>query len=186
MKLVFMLEERSMKELLDGILPAILPDGVSFQTIPHEGKSDLEKSLPIKLRAWNEPNVAFVVVHDQDSNNCIALKRHLTELCSGFGRRVLIRIPCHELESWYWGDLKAVSEAYGKDLTGLGQKKSYREPDRIENPKRELKRFIPEMGQIDGARRIAKHMSISANTSYSFRVFIDGILRLCDEEKRHG
>ena len=71
MKLVFLLEERSMKVLLDIILPKILPEGVSFQTIPHEGKSELEKSIPIKLRAWNEPNVAFVIVHDQDSNNCI-------------------------------------------------------------------------------------------------------------------
>ena len=47
MNLVFFLEERSMKELLDGILPRILPEGVAFQTIPHQGKSDLAKSLPI-------------------------------------------------------------------------------------------------------------------------------------------
>ena len=52
MKLIFFLEESSMKELLDGILPRILPNGITFKTIPHEGKSDLEHSLPIKLRAW--------------------------------------------------------------------------------------------------------------------------------------
>ena len=40
MKLVFLLEEQSMKYLLDGILPKILPECVNFQTIPHEGKSD--------------------------------------------------------------------------------------------------------------------------------------------------
>ena len=38
MKLIFFLEERSMKELLDGILPRILPNGITFKTIPHEGK----------------------------------------------------------------------------------------------------------------------------------------------------
>lgn len=39
MKLVFLVEERSMKTLLEGILPRILPEGVYFQVIPHEGKS---------------------------------------------------------------------------------------------------------------------------------------------------
>ncbi len=181
MKLVFFLEERSMKEFLDGILPRILPSGVSFRTIPHQGKSDLEKSLPIKLKAWNEPDTAFVVVHDQDSNDCIQLKRKLMDLCGGYGKRVLIRISCHELESWYWGDLAAISKAYGKDVTALGKKSKYRIPDQIIKPKQELKRYVPDMGQIDGARRIAPHMDIAANTSHSFQVFMKGVLALCGE-----
>ena len=175
MKLVFLLEERSMKELLDGILPRILPEPVTFLTIPHEGKTDLERSLPIKLKAWNEPNVAFVVVHDQDSNDCKQLKEKLARLCGGYGRRVLVRIPCHELEAWYWGDLAAVSAAFGKDLTKLQNRRQYREPDRIENPKQELKRYLPGLYQIDGARRIAPHMRIQNNTSHSFRVFVQGV-----------
>ena len=48
MKLVFLLEEESMKHFLDGILPKILPPDVGFITVPHEGKSDLQKSVPIK------------------------------------------------------------------------------------------------------------------------------------------
>ena len=181
MKLVFMLEERSMKELLDSILPRILPDYVQYLTISHDGKSDLEKSLPIKLNAWREPNVMFVVVHDQDSNDCKQLKQKLISLCEGHEKSVLIRIPCHELESWYWGDLKAVSIAYGRDLTKLQRRRQYREPDKIESPKRELKRYIPEMGQIEGARRIGPLMDINNNTSYSFRVFVRGVQRLCQE-----
>lgn len=181
MKLVFFLEERSMKELLDGILPRILPEGILFQTIPHQGKSDLEKSLPIKLKGWNEPDTKFVVVHDQDSNNCIELKQKLKKLCAGYGKEVLIRIPCHELEAWYWGDLPAVSKALGKDISALSKKRKYHIPDQIENPKRELKRYLPDMGQIDSARRIAPHMNIMENTSHSFRVFTQGVLKLCDE-----
>ena len=181
MKLVFLLEERSMKVLLDIILPKILPEGVSFQTIPHEGKSELEKSIPIKLRAWNEPNVAFVIVHDQDSNNCIELKKKLVSLCSNSNRKFLVRIPCHELEAWYWGDLEAVSKAYDKDFTSLKNKKKYRNPDQIENPKQELKKLIPQMGQIEGAQRIAPHMNVANNTSYSFNVFVQGVQRLCKE-----
>ena len=41
-KIVFMLEEPSMKELLDKLLPKVLPRGVDFVTIPHEGKQDKE------------------------------------------------------------------------------------------------------------------------------------------------
>lgn len=179
MRLIFMLEELSMKELLDGILPRILPESVSFQTIPHGGKRELELSLPKKLRAWNEPDVAFVVVHDQDSNDCVELKRKLQNICVMQGRQALIRIACRELEAWYWGDLAAVSEAYGVDLKPLSEKSKYRDPDSIDHPKKELKRYIPQMGQIEGARRIAPHMNLEGNTSHSFQVFVQGVKRLC-------
>ena len=96
MKLVFLLEEKSMKCFLDGILPKILPEDVTFQTIPHSGKSDLQKSIRIKLSAWNEPDVKFVIVQDQDSNNCRELKMQLLQICNGTKRDVLIRIACHE------------------------------------------------------------------------------------------
>ena len=67
MKLVFLLEEPSMKYLLDELLPKILPEGVEFQTISHTGKRALERSIPRKLRGWNEPgDVRFVILHDQE------------------------------------------------------------------------------------------------------------------------
>ena len=46
MNIVFLLEEKSMKALLDIVLPKILPPYVDFYTVPHEGKSDLQKSIP--------------------------------------------------------------------------------------------------------------------------------------------
>ena len=49
MNLVFLVEERSMKELLNGILPKILPKAISFQIIPHDGKSDLQRSISKKM-----------------------------------------------------------------------------------------------------------------------------------------
>lgn len=45
MKIIFLLEERSTKELLDILLPRVLPPEVNFRTIPHEGKGDLQKSM---------------------------------------------------------------------------------------------------------------------------------------------
>ncbi|MBO4794430.1 MAG: DUF4276 family protein [Deltaproteobacteria bacterium] len=178
MKLVFLLEERSMKELLDSILPRIIPEAVPFQTIPHQGKHDLMKSIPIKLRAWNEPDVVFVIVHDQDANDCIALKKELSGICGKTGKQFLIRIPCQELEAWYWGDLPAVSAAFGKDIAPLSKKRKFREPDAIKDPKEELKKLLPGMGQIEAARKIGPHMTMESNTSHSFQVFIRGIQKL--------
>ena len=57
-RVVFLLEEYSMKALLDGLLPRLFPD-LLFQCVPHDGKGDLEKSIPRKLRAWREPGVRF-------------------------------------------------------------------------------------------------------------------------------
>lgn len=81
MKLIFLLEEKSMQTLLDIILPSILPPGIEIKTIPHSGKSDLQSSIPRKLKAWNEPDVKFVIVQDQDSADCIKLKKELVNLC---------------------------------------------------------------------------------------------------------
>ena len=180
MKIVLLLEESSMKELLDIILPRIIPEDVSFLTIPHEGKSDLQKSIPNKLRGWNEPDVKFVIVHDQDSNDCLELKNELRNLCNSAGKEALIRISCHELESWYFGDLQAVSKAFNIDLTKYAKKSKFRVPDSIENPKSELKKMLPNYGQREGARKIAKYMDISSNTSHSFNVFVSGIKALCE------
>ena len=59
-RVVFLVEEYSMTELLDGLLPRLFPELV-FQCVPHHGKGDLEKSITRKLRGWREPGVRFVV-----------------------------------------------------------------------------------------------------------------------------
>lgn len=181
MTLVFLLEEKSMKLFLDVLLPKILPQDVAFLTIPHEGKSDLKKSLPIKLKAWNIPDSKFIVVQDQDSNDCRKLKQELLDLCAESDREVLVRIVCHELEAWYWGDLKAVELAYGKDLSKIGRKRTFRIPDDIISPKRELQKILPEHQQMNGARRIAEYIDIDRNTSVSFHMFVDGVRRMVEE-----
>lgn len=170
-----------MKEVLDILLPQILPDHVYFKTIPHSGKSDLQESTPRKLKAWRQPDVKFVIVQDQDSGDCMKIKSFLKSLAESSGREVLVRIACRELEAWYFGDLKAVSLAYGRDVCALAAKGKFREPDQIVNPKEELRKLFPEHQQLDGARRIAVHMDIEKNTSPSFQCFVSGVLRLCKE-----
>lgn len=67
-----------MKYFLEGLLPRILPEGVDFQLIPHQGKRDLQKTIPKKLRGWNEPgDVRFVILHDQDNKDS-----PFSELCT--------------------------------------------------------------------------------------------------------
>jgi hypothetical protein len=73
-RIVFLLEERSMKILLDILLPRLFP-GLSFICLAHEGKHDLEKSIIRKLKAWKEPGVRFVIVRDNDGTDCHALLR---------------------------------------------------------------------------------------------------------------
>lgn len=178
MTIVFLVEEQSMKVFLDIILPRVLPSGVDFITVPHEGKSDLRKSVPIKLSSWNVPDTKFMIIQDQDSNDCHALKEDLLSLADKHDKEVVVRIACHELEAWYFGDLQAVSKAYGKDLSGLAIKRKYRNPDSIISPKHELKGFIPELEQISGAKKIAPFIDVSHNTSTSFNAFLAGIKKL--------
>ena len=175
-RMVFLLEERSMKTLLEGMLPRFFPE-LNFICIPHEGKQDLEKSIPRKLRAWHEPGVRFVVVRDNDGGDCHRLKERLVTLCSEAGRPdVLVRIACQELEAWYLGEPAAIAEAFGENkMRGKGKKSRYRDPDAIRQPSREILRLVPAFQKISGARRMASYLSRNGNVSKSFQVMMDGV-----------
>ena len=99
-ELVFLLEEPSIIEVLRVLVPGLVPDHVICRFVPHEGKSDLERSIPRKLRAWRTPGVRFVVVRDKDQGDCHVVKDKLLELCRKAGRPdTLVRIVCHHLEA---------------------------------------------------------------------------------------
>lgn len=116
--IVFFLEEPSAREMLAGILPRILPDDMQIRYIVFQGKQDLEKKLQAKLRGWMLPDSIFVVMRDQDSGDCKAIKNKLVGLCREAGKDgVLVRVACRELESFYLGDLVAVEKGLG--LKGL-------------------------------------------------------------------
>ena len=140
----------------------------------------MQKSIPIKLRNWQEPNVKFVIVQDKDFNDCYELKNELKEIAKKCNREdALIRIVCSELESWFLGDLPAVEMAFGIDLSKKKNKAIYRNPDNIQNAKQELKNLIPMYQPISGSQRIADNMDINNNKSKSFNVFVNGVKRIC-------
>lgn len=178
MKIVFLLEEPSMKEVLNILLPKILPDNVFFQIVPHQGKSDLRKSIPNKLRNWNEPDVKFVVLQDQDLNDCRVLKQDLKTLCDENKTGVQVCIACKELEAWYLGDLSAVERAYDINLSKARTK--FKIPDAVDSPKERLYELLRGKGhsQISGARRIATYMNVSENLSESFNFFVSKVQKM--------
>lgn len=182
-QLVFFLEEPSAREMLKGLLPRLLPNTYEMVYLVFEGKQDLEKRLPRKLRAWQRADARFIVLQDKDSTDCVELKQRLAQLCTQAGREdALVRIACHELESWYLGDLTAVATAIGP--AGLARQqgsRKFRDPDRLANPYQELKRIAPEYQKVSGSRTIGPYLSIENNRSISFNVFISGIQRLIAE-----
>lgn len=176
-RMVFLLEERSMKVLLEGLLPRMLP-GIQFICIPHEGKQDLERSILRKLRAWREPGARFIIVRDNDGGDCLALKQRLAKLCNEAGRAdVLIRIACQELEAWYFGEPAAMAKAFGNhQLSEIGKKSKYQNPDAIAQPSKEIIKFVPDFQKISGARKMARYISPDGNHSQSFGVFLAGLI----------
>ncbi|MDD2725062.1 MAG: DUF4276 family protein [Methylovulum sp.] len=178
-QLVFLLEEESMKVLLEVLLPKILPPETSFICIAHEGKQDLEKSTPHKLKAWRTP-ANFVIVRDKDGADCLEIKKRLVDLCVQAGRGdSLVRIACHELEAWLLGDLAAVEKAFGINKLSLQQQKSkFKEPDKLANASEELEKLVKGYRKVSGAKKIAAYMDIKQNHSHSFNCFISGVNRL--------
>ena len=157
--------------MLEGILPQILPGGIGYRCVVFEGKQDLEKRLPKRLRGWQHiEETKFIVLRDQDSADCRLIKQRLIEICREAGRpETLVRIACRELESFYLGDLAAVGQAFDKANLGKQQKgKKFRNPDMLSNPVQELQKLVPDYQKLSGSRKIASQMKIDANRSESF------------------
>ena len=176
--LIFLLEERSAEAMLKGFLPNVLPRNVYYQFIVFQGKQDLENKLYHRLSEWNMPESVFVVLLDQDNEDCKDLKNRLIKKCKQLvkSKKILFRIACHELESWYFGDLKAVDTALNKKLVHYSKKAKYRTPDKIKYPCTELQRITRGVYQkISGSRVIGPQLSLEKNKSKSFCIFIKGI-----------
>lgn len=178
--LVFLLEEPSARDLLEGLLPKLLPPGLVVRYLVFEGKQDLERQLVRKMRLWCQPDSAFVVLRDQDAADCRAVKAKLQALVAQSQRSpTLVRVACRELESWVVGDWQAVAEAFEQpNLSEHGAKEAYRDPDQLVRPVESLRRYIPEYQKRDGARRVGVLLDPQRNQSRSFRAFCSGVQKL--------
>lgn len=180
MELVVLTEEPSAKDLLEGLLPRLLPDSWAFRCINFEGKQDLEKRMGRTLRAWQNRDARFVVLRDQDSGDCHAIKAGLIGRCLEAGKpNTLVRIACRDLEAWVLGDLSAFSREFSVPAAEKASGKAkYRDPDNLGSAMQELRRFVPTYQKRDGAKRMGRRLDPGRNTSHSFRVFCAGISKM--------
>ena len=181
--LVFLVEEPSMADFLDELLPRLFPK-LCFKCVPYEGKNDLEKRVPQILRAWRRPNTRFVVMRDQNGGDCRQVKTKLRTLCEQGGRPdSLVRVVCRELEAWYVGDQGALAEAFPNSarriLRALGRSR-FRNPDAVVHPADALSELIPAFQKLSGAKAMGKLLS-RKNSSRSYQVFLEGVERLRSE-----
>lgn len=179
-----LVEEKSMQAVLEIILPKILANkwilDENYFIRSHEGKTDLKKSIPSKVKVFSNYHTpaGVIVIQDQDSNDCKLLKTELFNLCRQHGQcPILIRIVCKELESWYLGDMNAIKQAYPKFKAEQHSLKSkFKNPDSIVNASKELEKILPEFQKVTSARNIAPYLDINGNNkSISFAQFISGV-----------
>jgi hypothetical protein len=194
--LEFLVEEQSMEAALRVLLPKIVGD-LSFEVYRHQGKSELLKALPDRLRgyaSWIPSNWRIVVVVDRDDDECKMLKARLEKIALDAGLvtrstaggklyAVINRVAIEELEAWYFGDWQAVVTAYPRVPLNIPDKAAYRDPDAIaggtwEALERTLQRagyFGGGLPKIEAARNIAALMDPTKNRSRSFCAFRDAL-----------
>lgn len=180
-ELVFFLEESSAKFMLEGFLPKILPGNVNCRYVVFEGKQDLEKNIVKRIRGYLVPSARFIILRDQDAAKCKSIKKNLSKKCAETERPgILIRIACHELESWYLADLIAVEKGLGlSGITKYQKKRQFSSPDSYPSPARTLQRIAPLYQKVGGSRLIGPHLNPDNKISHSFAVFVAGIRKLC-------
>ncbi|HJX15101.1 MAG TPA: DUF4276 family protein [Candidatus Deferrimicrobiaceae bacterium] len=198
MHLEILVEEASAEAALVNLLPRIIEDTVAFAVRTFRGKRDLLSKLPDRLRGYRATlpsDGRIVVLVDEDRSDCMELKARLEEIAkdAGFvtktaarrGRKfqVVNRLAIEELEAWFFGDVKALVQAYPGVPGSLDKKAAYRDPDAIEGGTWEaLERVLRKAGyypgglpKIEVAKTISIYMDPGRNTSQSFRVFCEGV-----------
>ncbi|HEX6368574.1 MAG TPA: DUF4276 family protein [Longimicrobium sp.] len=202
MHIEILVEEPSAAEMLQVLAPELLGPDVSYEIRVFQGKPDLLRQLPNRLRSYPDwlphtygPNWCVVVLVDEDREDCRALKQKLETLAIDAGLttrsqvragvpgpyRVVNRIAIEEIEAWFFGDVDALRAAYPRVTATLGAKAGYRDPDAIgggtaEALERELRPHYPAgMPKVEVARTIAPHMVPDRNRSRSFQVFRDAL-----------
>lgn len=176
---VIMVEEPSIGHVVNIIAERL---GIANRTkiIAHEGKGDLKRSFPRKVRAWNAGmTTRFVICMDNDTANCTVLKNELRALLPpNPSHEFKIRLVMNELEAWYLGDMDALELAgyIPKDSAVKNQKKkSFRVPENMVNAKREFLKLVKTQGQITLARSIAPHLNLQNDRCKSFKHFVEAL-----------
>ena len=186
-----------MEAFIGSLLPRILTVDRTYEVHAFQGKSDLLRNLPMRLRGyrrWLPADWRLVVLVDRDADDCQELKEKLESIAgeSGLTTRtsagggpwqVANRVVIEELEAWYFADWEAVRDAYPRLPANVDQKARYRNPDAIRGGTWEaLERIMQQHGyfrtglrKVEAARAVGKHVDAQRNRSRSFSRFFDVI-----------
>lgn len=179
-------EEASFEKFARLLFSRLIPD-VDVRIYPHQGKQDLEKALRTTLPIIGKiPDARILITRDQDSDNCRTLKKRLLDMVTGrCFCAYKIRIVCRELECWMLGDMEAIAKAYPRfKPEQYKHKTDFREVDVIADAPDRLLRMIPELKpygslpKIAFAGKVAPYMDTDANTSESFKHFVEAVRQL--------
>lgn len=172
--IVFLCEEESLSPVLKTLMNRDFPDsteGIDWQTITFQGKSDLEKNFPHRMKNWNYNTPHFVILRDNDGGDCIQLKERLSSKAQSAGKPFSIRIVCQELESWLIGDLEAIETTYPHSKAWSYKEKSkFRNPDLLGNASEELTTLIGTRSKVGRSLKISENLNLDRNRSHSFNV----------------
>ena len=206
MHIKFFLEEPSAEEALKQLLPKILLKDVSYEFHTFQGRDEMLKDLPKRLKGeqWIPDNWRIIVLIDEDRRDCHELKAYLERAAheAGFVTKssavpnedfqIVNRIAIEELEAWFFGDVEALHAAYPRIPENLQSKAKYRNPDAIPGGTSEaLERLLKQKNHYTQrerlhkptiAQNIAQHMVPSRNRSKSFQVFVEGLKACVGEE----
>jgi len=192
-----LVEERSMEVFLRELLPRLIGDRATFNVYPSQGKDDLLRNLPARLRGyshWLPKGWRVVVMIDRDDQDCHDLKKTMEQAATSAGLstrsarsrgdwQVATRIAIEELEAWYFGDWEAVREIYPKAPATIAEKEAYRDPDKIHGTWEAFERVLQKAGyfqsglsKTEAARSLGKRVLPTRNRSHSFAVFRDALL----------
>lgn len=180
--LVFLLEEESAKNMLIPVVKKLVPEEIPVQFITFSGKQDMERQMVKKIRYWCAPGSRFIIMRDKDSGDCGVIKQRLLALAqeSGKGEACLVRIACHELESFFLGDLAAMAQGLNvPTVATMREKQKFRAPDALANAAEELKKLTEgKYSKLAGSRAIGPHLKLDgSNRSHSFGVLLEAIRR---------
>ena len=200
MHVLFFVEEPSAEAALTNLLPRLLPEQATFQSIVFQGKNDLLNNLEARLRgyaSWLPIDWRIVVLVDEDRQDCIQLKSQLEDaaksaglvskgLAAGGCFQILNRIVVEELEAWFIGDVEALRQVYPCIPVSLAQRQKFRDPDHVPGGTWEaLEAALQTCGyypagypKVDAARKISLFMDPARNRSYSFQKFYQGLQAL--------
>ncbi len=149
-----------------------LIEGLQWWVLKFNGKRDLEKNIPQKMRKWHFGDSLFVIMRDNDGGDCKVLKERLAMLASNSGKPFKIRVVCQELESWFLGDNQAVTKSY-PGCSFSNETGKYRNPDRMTNASQELAELTGDSSIVQRASLIAPHLNPARNVSRSFQLLFE-------------